>query len=64
MNSREIGLTIALRRNDLGLSQERLAKFCGISRSTIYCLERGISTDVGRDDFISLLLLLGLTSFW
>ncbi len=62
MNSREIGLTIALRRNNLGLSQDRLAKFCGLSRLTIYRLERGIATDCGRDDFISLLTLLGLNN--
>ncbi|WP_108645560.1 helix-turn-helix domain-containing protein [Polynucleobacter rarus] len=62
MNSRELGLTIALRRTHLGLSQERLAKFCGLSRLTIYRLERGISTNVGRDEFISLLTLLGLNN--
>ena len=62
MNSRELGLTIALRRTHLGLSQERFAKFCGLSRLTIYRLERGISTNVGRDEFISLLTLLGLNN--
>jgi len=62
MNSREIGLTIALRRNDLGLSQDRLAKFCGLSRSTIQRLERGKSPDCGENNLISLLTLLGLNN--
>ena len=47
MNLREIGLKVGQRRTDLGLSQARLAKLCGLSRSTIHHLEKGSLNDLG-----------------
>lgn len=60
MNLREIGLKVGRRRTDLGLSQERLAKLCGLSRSTIHHLEKGSLNDLGAAKLLSLLSLLGL----
>jgi transcriptional regulator with XRE-family HTH domain len=60
MNLREIGLKVLQRRTDLGLSQERLAKLCGLSRSTIHHLEKGSLNDLGAAKLLSLLSLLGL----
>jgi transcriptional regulator with XRE-family HTH domain len=60
MNLREIGLKVGQRRADLGLSQQRLAKLCGLSRSTIHHLEKGSLNDLGAAKLLSLLLLLGL----
>ena len=60
MNLREIGLKVGQRRADLGLSQVRLAKLCGLSRSTIHHLEKGSLNDLGAAKLLSLLSLLGL----
>ena len=60
MNLREIGLKVGQRRTDLGLSQDRLAKLCGLSRSTIHHLEKGSLNDLGAAKLLSLLSLLGL----
>ena len=60
MTLREIGLKVGQRRGDLGLSQERLAKLCGLSRSTIHHLEKGTLNDLGAAKLMSLLSLLGL----
>jgi transcriptional regulator with XRE-family HTH domain len=60
MNLREIGLKVGQRRVDLGLSQDRLAKLCGLSRSTIHHLEKGTLRDLGAAKLFSLLSLLGL----
>ena len=60
MNLREIGLKVGQRRADLGLSQDRLAKLCGLSRSTIHHLEKGTLKDLGAAKLLSLLSLLGL----
>ena len=60
MNLREIGLKVLQRRADLGLSQERLAKLCGLSRSTIHHLEKGSLNDLGAAKLQSLLSLIGL----
>lgn len=60
MNLREIGLKVGQRRTDLGLSQARLAKLCGLSRSTIHHLEKGSLNDLGAAKLLSLLSLLGL----
>jgi len=60
MNLREIGLKVGKRRTDLGLSQDRLAKLCGLSRSTIHHLEKGTLKDLGAAKLLSLLSLLGL----
>jgi transcriptional regulator with XRE-family HTH domain len=61
MNLHEIGLKVAQRRIDLGLSQDRLAKLCGLSRSTIHHLEAGTLNDLGATKLFSLLSLLGLS---
>jgi DNA-binding XRE family transcriptional regulator len=60
MNLREIGLKVGQRRADLGLSQGRLAKLCGLSRSTIHHLEKGSLNDLGAAKLLTLLSLLGL----
>ena len=60
MNLREIGLKVGQRRTDLGLSQDRLAKLCGLSRSTIHHLEKGTLNDLGAAKLLALLSLLGL----
>jgi transcriptional regulator with XRE-family HTH domain len=60
MNLREIGLKVGQRRADLGLSQDRLAKLCGLSRSTIHHLEKGTLNDLGAAKLLALLSLLGL----
>ncbi len=60
MNLRDIGLKIAQRRTELGLSQERLAKLCDLSRSTIHHLEKGSLNDLGAAKLLPLLSLLGL----
>ena len=60
MNLREIGLQVANRRADLGLTQERLAKLGNLSRSTILHLENGSLKDLGAAKLFSLLSLLGL----
>lgn len=60
MNLRDIGLLVASRRADLGLTQERLAKLGNLSRSTIVHLEKGSLKDLGAAKLFSLLMLLGL----
>lgn len=60
MNLREIGLKVVQRRTALGLSQDRLAKLCGLSRSTIHHLEKGTLNDLGAAKLLALLSLLGL----
>ena len=60
MNLREIGLLVANRRADLGLTQERLAKLGNLSRSTILHLENGSLNDLGVAKLFTLLGLLGL----
>ena len=58
MNFREIGLKVGQRRTELGLSQDRLAKLCGLSRSTIHHLEKGTLNDLGAAKLLALLSLL------
>jgi transcriptional regulator with XRE-family HTH domain len=60
MNLRRIGLQVANRRADLGLTQERLAKLGNLSRSTILHLENGTLKDLGAAKLFSLLSLMGL----
>jgi DNA-binding XRE family transcriptional regulator len=60
MNLREIGFKVGQRRADLGLSQDRLAKLCGLSRSTIHHLEKGSLKDLGAAKLLSLLSLMGM----
>jgi transcriptional regulator with XRE-family HTH domain len=59
-NLREIGIKDIQRLTNLGLTQERLAKLCGLSKSTIHHLEKGNLNDLGSAKLLSLLSLLGL----
>jgi transcriptional regulator with XRE-family HTH domain len=61
MNLNEIGQCIRKRRDELGLSQDRLAKLGGLSRVTINKLETGSIGDLGVSKLLNLLDLLGLT---
>ena len=60
MNLLNIGQTIKARRQALGMSQERLAKLCGLSRATINQLECGALHDLGASKLFHLLGLLGI----
>jgi len=60
MNLREIGLLVRARREELGLSQERLAKLAGLSRATINQLETGTLVDLGVTKLKALTDLVGL----
>lgn len=51
---------IHARRTALGLSQDRLAKLCGLSRATVNQLENGTLGDLGAAKLLALLGLLGL----
>lgn len=61
MQITEIGVIVRSRREQLGLSQERLAHFCGLSRVTINQLERGTIKDLGIAKLIVLTSLLGIS---
>lgn len=61
MNLTEIGQRVRDRREELGLSQARLAKLGGLSRVTINQLETGSICDLGVSKLLTLLDLLGLT---
>ena len=61
MKLNEIGQRIRERREVLGLSQDRLAKLCGLSRVTINQLENAAVEDLGVIKLLNLLDLLGLT---
>ncbi len=60
MNLAQIGLLVQQRRQDLGLSQGRLAKLCGLSRATIHQLESGTLKDLGAAKLLAVMGLLGL----
>jgi transcriptional regulator with XRE-family HTH domain len=60
MNLQEIGKLIRARREVLGLSQHRLARLAGLSRTTINLLETGSLADLGIAKVTELLDLLGL----
>lgn len=60
MNLSEIGLKVLSRRAELGLTQERLGKLCGLSRSTINQLEKGSLSDLGIVKLNALLDVLNL----
>jgi len=60
MNLMSIGQLVQRRRQALGLSQARLARLSGLSRSTINQLETGALVDLGASKLIGLLDLLGL----
>lgn len=61
MNLTQIGQHIRTRREELGLSQDRLAKLAGLSRVTVNQLETGAIVDLGVSKLLNLLDLLGLT---
>ena len=56
----QIGVLVRRRREDLGLSQQRLAKLADLSRATINQLETGVLVDLGVRKLAGLLDLLGL----
>lgn len=60
MDLPQIGRRIRERRDELGLSQDRLAKLAGLSRVTINQLETGAIGDLGVSKLLNLLELLGL----
>lgn len=60
MNLWSIGQVVKSRRQQLGLSQARLARLCGLSRATINQLESGNIVDLGATKLIAMLDLLGL----
>ena len=60
MNLQEIGKLVRARREVLGLSQQRLARLAGLSRTTINLLETGRLTDLGIAKVTEVLELLGL----
>lgn len=60
MQLAEIGALVRSRRDELGLSQERLAHFSGLSRVTINQLERGTLKDLGIAKLIALTSILGI----
>ena len=60
MQIAEIGAMVRSRREQLGLSQERLGHFSGLSRVTINQLERGTIKDLGVAKLIALTSILGI----
>ncbi|PZO15475.1 MAG: transcriptional regulator [Burkholderiales bacterium] len=60
MNLFELGRLVQIRREALGLSQDRLAKLSGLSRATINQLENGTLVDLGAAKLIGLLNLVGI----
>lgn len=62
LNLTEIGAVVHARRNALGISQVRLARFSGLSRQTISGLESGTLQDLGFNRVAQVLNVLGLDS--
>ncbi len=60
MTLHDLAPLIHARRTALGLSQDRLAKLCGLSRATVNQLENGTLVDLGAAKLLALLGLLGL----
>ena len=60
MNLKDIASLIQARREALGLSQERMARLCGLSRATINQLENGTLVDLGAAKLLALMGLLGI----
>ena len=56
----EIGALVRSRREQLGLSQEQLAHFSGLSRVTINQLECGTLKDLGVAKLLALASVLGI----
>lgn len=60
MTLHDLAPLIHARRTALGLSQDRLAKLCGLSRATVNQLENGTLVDLGAAKLLALLSLVGL----
>ena len=60
MTLHDLAPLVHARRTALGLSQDRLAKLCGLSRATVNQLENGTLVDLGAAKLLALLALLGL----
>ncbi|WP_118178493.1 helix-turn-helix transcriptional regulator [Paraburkholderia phosphatilytica] len=61
MNIRNVGETVRVRREQIGLTQGRLAKLANLSRQTIHQLEAGTINDLGFDRVMRVLGVLGLS---
>lgn len=57
----ELGHTVAARRLDMGLTQARLAKLCGLSRATVNQVENANLKDLSLSRAARLLDVLGLS---
>ena len=60
MDIRTVGKEVRLRRESVGLTQERLAKLAHLSRQTIQNLEAGTTEDLGFERVGRILDVLGL----
>src|SRR5450631_3354006 len=60
MNIKDIGLLVGKARASLGLSQDELAKFSGLSRVTINELENGALAELGVTKLAAVVSVLGL----
>jgi len=60
MDIKDSGSLVSERRAALGLSQEQLALFSGLSRATINELERGSIVELGVTKLATILSVLGL----
>ena len=60
MNLIDIGTAVRARREELGLSQGRLAQLSGLSRQTLVGLENGSLNDLGVNRAGQVLSVLGL----
>lgn len=61
MNIYEVGKVVRARRLAVGLTQQRLAKFAGLSRQTVQRLEAGTIGDLSFGRLVNLLRVLGLS---
>lgn len=60
MNIANIGLQVKHRREDVGLTQGRLAKLAELSRQTVLKLENGTIKDLSFQCVMAILIVLGL----
>ncbi|MEN9543233.1 MAG: hypothetical protein RLZZ598_66, partial [Pseudomonadota bacterium] len=60
MDAHNLGTIICARREALGLSLSRLARFSGLSRKTLVGLEAGAPCDLGSNRVAQVLAVLGL----
>jgi len=59
MNAKDFGKYISILRKEKKVSQEQLAKYLNISRTTISSLENGTSSDVGIRKVLQIVDYLG-----